>query len=145
MFKLFNRKKANCSLDWPKEAAAGNQPNFSYDADHKLHFDKLSATVIYDPDKFTDSQRVFLLSMLNPAQDHVYFLPLATPTAQALLSKMSLSESAHLIFASQSRLQIQPLFMPDQRVSELNYLFIEEVACIISGKRTAASLQSALS
>lgn len=140
MFNLFNRKRDACPLDWPEATANFNQPNFYYGTDHKLHFEKLSATVIYDPDAFTDSQKVFLLSMLNPAKDHVYFLPLATPTTQALLSNLSLTESSQLIFVSESRLQIQPLFIPDQRISELNFMFIEEVACIISGKRTMSSM-----
>lgn len=127
------KHKSRDPLAWP------TKPNFAFDlnADEVLPLN--SAVVIFDDVKLTQSQKAFLLSMFDPAKTKTNFV--AINNAKQIFSKYNLTPDSYLMYRVQLNQKlpiIRPLFLPDKKFNELDFLLIEDVASQITAMPTLA-------
>lgn len=131
--KLMFKHKSRDPLAWPAK------PNFAFDlnADEVLPIN--SAVVIFDDTKITQSQKAFLLSMFDPAKTKTDFVEMNN--AKQIFNKYNLTPDSYLMYRVQLNQKlpiIRPLFLPDQKFNELDFLLIEDVASQITAMPTLA-------
>ena len=127
------KHKSRDPLAWP------TKPNFDFDlnADEVLPIN--SAVVIFDDTKITQSQKAFLLSMFDPAKTKTDFVEMNN--AKQIFNKYNLTPDSYLMYRVQLNQKlpiIRPLFLPDQKFNELDFLLIEDVASQITAMPTLA-------
>lgn len=129
---MFKRKSRD-PLAWP------TKPNFDFDVNASEVLPINSAVVIFDDAKLTQSQKAFLLSMFDPAKTKTNFVEMNN--AKQIFSKYNLTPDSYLMYRVQLNQKlpiIRPLFLPDQKFNELDFLLIEDVASQITAMPTLA-------
>lgn len=129
---MFKRKSRD-PLVWP------TKPNFDFDLNADEVLPVNSAVVIFDDAKLTQSQKAFLLSMFDPAKTKTNFVEINN--AKQIFSKYDLMPDSYLMYRVQLNQKlpiIRPLFLPDQKFNELDFLLIEDVASQITAMPTLA-------
>lgn len=127
------KHKSRDPLAWP------TKPNFDFDVNASEVLPINSAVVIFDDAKLTQSQKAFLLSMFDPAKTKTNFV--AINNAKQIFSKYNLTPDSYLMYRVQLNQKlpiIRPLFLPDQKFNELDFLLIEDVASQITAMPTLA-------
>ena len=129
---MFKRKSRD-PLAWP------TKPNFAFDLNADEILPVNSAVVIFDDTKLTQSQKAFLLSMFDPAKTKTDFVEMNN--AKRIFNKYNLTPDSYLMYRVQLNQKlpiIRPLFLPDQKFNELDFLLIEDVASQITVMPTLA-------
>lgn len=127
------KHKLRDPLAWP------TKPNFDFDVNASEVLPINSAVVIFDDAKLTQSQKAFLLSMFDPAKTKTDFVEMNN--AKQIFSKYNLMPDSYLMYRVQLNQKlpiIRPLFLPDQKFNELDFLLIEDVASQITAMPTLA-------
>lgn len=127
------KHKSRDPLAWP------TKPNFDFDVNASEVLPINSAVVIFDDAKLTQSQKAFLLSMFDPAKTKTNFVEMNN--AKQIFSKYNLTPDSYLMYRVQLNQKlpiIRPLFLPDQKFNELDFLLIEDVASQITAMPTLA-------
>lgn len=127
------KRKARDPLAWP------TKPNFGFDLNASEVLPLNSAVVIFDDAKLTQSQKAFLLSMFDPVKTKTDFVEMNN--AKQIFSKYNLAPDSYLMYRVQLNQKlpiIRPLFLPDQKFNELDFLLIEDVASQITAMPTLA-------
>lgn len=127
------KHKSRDPLAWP------TKPNFDFDLNASEVLPVNSAVVIFDDAKLTQSQKAFLLSMFDPAKTKTDFVEMNN--AKQIFSKYNLTPDSYLMYRVQLNQKlpiIRPLFLPDKKFNELDFLLIEDVASQITAMPTLA-------
>ena len=126
------KRKIIYPRQWPELNAKNNQPLIRFEGTDGMQCRLNSATILYEPERFTASQKAYLLSMFKPEQDDVCYIPVNSALGNKLRDIMNLDATSHLIYQTGDATaapQIYHLFLDKRNLDELDLGIIDKIAC----------------
>lgn len=130
--KIMLKRKNTYPREWPNLNDKDNEPLVRFDGADGIQCRLNSAIIIYEPDRFTASQKAYLLSMFKPEQDDVCYIPVNSEIGNRLRDIMNLDATSHLIYQdgdANRPPQLYHLFLEDRHLDELDLGIVDNIAC----------------